>query len=438
MITKEIYAKRRELFFQQMKPNSIAILSASPAYLRNNDIEFPFRQSSDLLYLTGFTEPESIAVFNKTDKGNQFILFCLERNPEIEQWVGYRFGQKNAIGKFGANEAYSIDEADQHIPGLLQGKEYVYYAYGRHEAFDSRMLGWMNQVRAQLRSGINIPNHIINIESITHEMRLIKSEEEIALMQEAVDINIRAFKTAIKKCRPGIREYEVAAELEYQYKKQGATELAFSLIVGTGEHGTILHYEPSDAELKSGELVLIDAGCAVGHYCSDITRTLPVNGKYSKEQRAIYELVLNMQFAGLEQLRPGNSYYAAQEAAIHVATEGLCALGILKGEVSQLIEAGAYKPFYMHKFGHWIGIDVHDPSVYKVEGAWRALKPGMVLSAEPGIYIQKGIKGVDSKWWNIGIRIEDDVLITQTGHRVLTAALPKMPDELEALMVEKS
>lgn len=438
MISNKIYEKRRAIFFEKMLDNSIAILSASPTYLRNNDIEYPFRQNSDLLYLTGFSEPRSVAVFDKSEIGNRFILFCMDRDPEVEQWVGYRFGQTGALEKFGADEAYSINEIDQHIPNLMLRKDRVYHAYGRNFEFDQRVIGWMNKVRSQLRSGFNIPGEIINLEGITHEMRIIKEEEEINLLQKSADINVGAFLNVIPQCKPGMFEYDLVAMLSYYYQKHGALELSFGAIVGSGENSTILHYEHPRSQLKEGDLVLVDAGCVFGDYPSDITRTIPVNGKFSKEQRAIYELVLKMQLVGIEKLRPGNNYYAAQEAAICVATEGLCELDLLKGNVDDLVREEAYKPFYMHKFSHWIGLDVHDPSAYKVNDQWRTLQPGMLMSAEPGIYIKPGLKGVDKKWWNIGVRIEDEVLITNEGYRVLTNALPKKAEEIEALMTKKT
>ncbi len=436
MITKEIYAKRRDEFFKQMQPNSLAILAAASAQLQSHEIEHPYRQNTNMLYLTGFVEQDSVAVFEKTDVGNCFILFCLESDPKVEQWVGSRSGPEGAVKKFQADKAYSIDELDQYMPEMLQNKQCVYYAYGRDAEFDHRFFGWFNQVRSLVRSSVNVPNQLINIESIIHEMRLIKGKEEIDLIQHAVDINVDAFKHVMETCQPGMHEYELAAELSYSYQKNGAHELAFPTIVGSGENATVLHYDKAENVLKDGNLVLVDAGCVFQYYPSDITRTIPINGKFSKEQRAIYDLVLNMQLAGIEKLRPGNASNDAHETAVRVATEGLCELGLLNGDVDKLIEQGAYKTFYMHKFSHWIGLDVHDPCAYAVNGEWRELKAGMVLSAEPGIYIQSGLKGVDEKWWNIGVRIEDDVLITENGHDILTNALPKEAEEIEQIMAK--
>lgn len=428
-----MYAKRREEFFKQMLPNSIAILAASPACTRNNGVVFPYRQHSDMLYLTGFAEQDSVAVFEKTDLGNRFVLFCLEHDPKIEQWIGSRSGQKDAIKNFQADKAHSIDELDQYMPEMLQNKQCVYYAYGRDAEFDHHFFDWFNQVRSLSRSMVSAPSQIINIESILHEMRLIKSKEEIDLIQHAVDINVGAFKRIMQSCKPGIHEYELAADLHYFYQKNGAHELAFPTIVGSGENATILHYDKAQSVLKDGDLVLIDAGCKFQNYSSDITRTIPVKGKFSKEQRAIYDLVLKMQLAGLKKFRPGTSCHDAHKAAVCVATEGLCKLGLLQGDIDNLIEQGAYKTFYMHNFSHWIGLDVHDPCAYAINGQWRKLQPGMVLSAEPGIYIKPGLKGVDKKWWNIGVRIEDDILITENGHDVLTKALPKEAEEIEKI-----
>ncbi len=437
MITQETYAKRREAFFKKMQLNSIAILAASPIRLRNHDVEYPYRQNSNLLYLTGFSEPESMMVLTKDKAGNQFILFSLMQNPEVEQWGGKRIGQKGAIEKFHADKAYPIDEIDQHMPDFLQNKQCAYVAYGSDPIFDQRFFGWLNLAHSQPRSAVNIPCQLVNIESVIHEMRLIKEEREIDLMRGASDINVEAFKRVISLCRPGMYEYELAAELNYFYQKKGASELAFPTIVGAGENTTVLHYDKYQSVLNDGDLVLLDAGCVFEHYPSDITRTIPVNGKFTKEQRAIYDLVLKMQLAGIDKLYPGNSCNDAHEAAVRVATEGLCELGLLKGNIDELIEKGAYKSFYMHKFSHWIGLDVHDPSRYGVEGDWRKLEVGMVLSAEPGIYIKSGLKGVDRRWWNIGVRIEDDVLITKKGPDILTAGLPKEVDEIERIMAKK-
>lgn len=437
MITQSEYAKRRERFFEMMEENSLAVLPAAPQYLRNNDAEYPFRQNSDFFYLTGFNEPHAIAVLDKNAKENRFILFCLDHDPAVEQWVGYRCGPKRAPAKFGADEAYVIDETDQYLPELMLRKKRIYYPFARYQSFDQQMMNWLNEVRSQLRSGINMPSEIVDLESITHEMRLIKSDEEIAAIQHACDVNVVAFQKMISVCAPEKMEYELAAELEYYYRKNGSQELAFETIVGSGENATILHYVENSKKIVDGELVLVDAGCVINGYPSDITRTIPANGVFSKEQRDIYELVLAMQAAGLEKMKPGCTYQEPHLAAIRVGVEGLCRLGILSGNVDKLIEEEAYRPFYMHKFGHWMGLDDHDPSAYNVNGKWRLFQPGMVISAEPGIYIKAGMPGVDKKWWNIGVRIEDDVLITKNGYHILTAALPKTTDEIERLMGKK-
>lgn len=428
------YQKRRQNFFQQMKENSLAILPAASEISRNNDMEYPFRQNSDLLYLTGFDEPNAFAIFEKGDTGNRFILFCMTRDPIVEQWVGYRYGVDRARELFGADEAYAIDEIDQHLPELMFHKETIYFPIGRYRHIDQQVIVWLNTVRAQLRSGINMPSEIINLEAISHEMRLIKSDAEIEKLQKACDINIEAFLRLFSACVPGKFEYELAAELEYIYRKNGVNELAFGTIVGSGENSTILHYTQNNRQIKSGDILLVDAGCVLNYYPSDITRTMPANGKFTKEQLAIYELVLAMQTAALEKMKPGQRYIDPHQAAIRVCVEGLKDLGILTGDLDSLIETEAYRPFYMHKLSHWIGLDDHDPSAYKVNREWRTLESGMVLSAEPGVYIKAGLKGVDERWWNIGVRIEDDILITEKGHRNFTKALPKQPAEIEQLV----
>lgn len=434
MLPQSIFKERRQQLFANMLPNSIAVLFTAPEHLRNGDEYFTFRPNSDFYYLTGFNEPEAVAIFLKTDGQEKFILFNRVRDPHFEQWFGYRLGQTGAIEQLGADEAHAVHSLNEKMPILLSQAKYLYYAFGRYPQYDQQLDQWLYEIRSQIRSGLNAPYQIINIESILHEMRLIKSAEEIELIEKSASINAEAHLRAMKLCQTGRYEYEIEAELIHEFTRQNAREETFGTIIASGKNSCILHYRANDRQICSGDLVLIDSGCEYFYYGSDMTRTYPADGKFSAEQKMIYELVLRMQAAGLACMKPGNPWNQAQTAAIRVLTEGLCDLGLLKGSVDGLIEQEAYFPFYMHRFSHWLGLDGHDVGSYKVEGQWRLLQPGMTLSAEPGLYIKAGMENVDKRWWNIGVRIEDMVLITKAGHRLLTAEMPKEIDAIEQSM----
>ena len=427
------FARRRKQLMRMMDSDSIAILPTSPERQRNRDVEYPFRPDSDFYYLTGFAEPDAVAVIVPGRPHGEYLLFCREKNPQMETWTGRRSGPEGAVELYGADDAFPISDIDDILPGLLEGRERVFYTMGAAPDFDKRVIGWVNRIRSASRTGQRPPDEFVSLEHFLHDMRLYKSRAEIKTMRQAANIASRAHKRAMQTCQPGMMEYEVEAEFLHEFRSAGG-EPAYPSIVGGGANGCILHYTENNAELQSGDLLLIDAGMEHECYASDISRTFPVNGKYTKAQRAIYELVLDAQLAAIEEVYPGNHWNAPHEAAVKVLTRGLVKLGLLKGRTPTLIKKNAYRQFYMHRTGHWLGMDVHDVGDYKVGEEWRVLEPGMVLTVEPGLYIAAGSKGVARKWWNIGVRIEDDVLVTRDGYDVLSKAAPKTVEEIEALM----
>lgn len=433
-IDRSEFLKRRQALMADMQENSIAIIPSAKEIIRNNDVHYPFRQDSNFFYLTGFDEPDAVAVLIPNREHGEFILFCRDKDPTRELWDGYRAGPEGACQQFAADDAFPISDIDDILPGLIEGKTCVYYAMGRHKDFDAHVMEWINSIRANVRSGAQPPGEFINLDHLLHDLRLYKSAAEIKIMHEAGKISARAHKRAMQFCRPGVYEYQLEAEIQHEFAMNGARLPAYSSIVGGGVNGCILHYVENNQRLKDGDLVLIDAGCELNYYAADITRTFPVNGKFSTEQKAIYTLVLAAQDAAIAQAKPGNNWNAPHDATVQVITQGLLDLGLLQGELTQLIDSGAYRDFYMHRAGHWLGMDVHDVGDYKVDGQWRVLEAGMVLTVEPGIYIAKDNTNVAEKWRGIGIRIEDDVLITRQGNLVLTDDVPKTVDAIEALM----
>lgn len=432
-ITSKDYARRRRDLMHMMDVDSIAIIPAAPVKLRNRDVDYPYRQDSDFLYLTGFSEPEAVAVFIPGRRHGQYLLFCRENDPLMETWHGRRAGQNGAVEVHGADDSFPIADIDEILPGLLEDRERVYYTMGRDPDFDQKLMGWVNRVRDRTRSGHRPPHEYISLEYLLHEMRLHKSATEVRAMKAAARVTAAAHKRAMRACRPGMREYEVEAELIYEFRR-GGTVPAYPPIVGGGANSCILHYTENRDELQDGDLLLIDAGAEYEGYACDVTRTFPVNGVYSRAQREIYELVLKAQRAAIKKAIPGNHWDDPHRAAVRTLTRGLIHLGLLKGQPAKLIKEEAYRRFYMHRTGHWLGLDVHDVGEYKVEDEWRLLEPGMVMTIEPGLYIPAGSKGVAKRWWDIGVRIEDDVLIRKNGNEVLTDAVPKDPDEIEDFM----
>ncbi len=433
-IPKAEYARRRKALMAQMEPNSIAILPAAPVYIRNRDVEHVYRQDSDFQYLTGFPEPEAVLALIPGREHGEYVLFCRERNPERELWDGLRAGQEGAVRQYGADDAFPIGDIDDILPGLIEGRDRVYYAIGCNQEFDHRLMEWINLIRSKARQGAQPPNEFVALDHLLHDMRLYKSAAEAKVMREAAEISARAHVRAMQACRAGLYEYHLEAELDYEFRKGGAKMPAYGSIVAAGRNACILHYRENDAPLKDGDLVLIDAGCEIDCYASDITRTFPVSGTFSAEQKAIYELVLAAQEAAFKEIAPGKHWNEAHEATVRVITAGLLELGLLEGALDELIAAEAYKPFYMHRAGHWLGMDVHDVGDYKVGGEWRVLEAGMAMTVEPGIYIAVDNEQVAKKWRGIGVRIEDDVLVTRSGCEILTGGVPKSVAEIEALM----
>ena len=336
------------------------------------------------------------------------------------------------------DDAFPVSDIDDILPGLIEGRERVYYAMGKDENFDHRVMEWVKVVRKKVRSGVHSPGEFLVLDHLLHEMRLIKSKAELELMRESGQIAVRAHKRAMQLCKAGLNEYQIEAEFLHEFFRSGCRSPAYTSIVAGGDNACILHYNENNQPLREGDLLLIDAGCEFEHYASDITRTFPVSGKFSPEQKAVYELVLKAQLAAIEQVKPGNHWDDPHNTTVTVLTEGLVELGLLQGEVDKLIESGAYRDFYMHRAGHWLGMDVHDVGDYKIEGKWRQLEPGMVLTVEPGIYIAPNNQKVDARWRGIGVRIEDDVAVTRSGYEVLTSGLPKTVAEIETFMAVKS
>ncbi len=434
MIPAKEFADRRRRLMELMAPESIAILPAAPERVRNRDVLHPFRQDSDFHYLSGFGEPEAVLVLIPGREHGESVLFCKERNPEKELWDGFLAGPEGAIEQYGFDDAFPISDIDDILPGMIEGRSRVYYPLGKDNSFDKRVMDWVKLIRSKVRSGAHPPGEFIALEHSLHELRLFKSSAEIKVMAKAGQISCDAHKRAMKRARQGGFEYQLEAELIHTFMENGARSTAYPSIVGSGANGCILHYIENNAPLKEGDLVLIDAGCEYECYASDITRTFPVSGKFSPEQKALYEVVLAAQYAAIDEVRPGNHWDHPHQAALKVLTQGLIDLGLLSGTLEEAIEAQAYKPFFMHRTGHWLGMDVHDVGDYKVGDAWRLLEPGMAMTVEPGLYIAPDNTDVDEKWRGIGIRIEDDVVVTKEGCRVLTDAVPKTIEDIEQLM----
>ncbi len=434
MISAKEFARRRRDLMSMMGRDSIAIITAAPERTRSRDTQYPYRQDSDFFYLSGFPEPEAVLVLIPGRRHGQFVLFCRERDRAREIWDGYRAGPAGACEIYAADDAFPIDDIDDILPGLLEGRERVYYAVGKDQEFDRHLMGWVNDIRSRARSGAVPPGEFVDMDHLLHEMRLFKSAAEQKIMARAGKISARAHRRAMQAVRPGMFEYQLQAEIEHEFAFAGARNPAYSSIVGGGANGCVLHYVENNSVLTSGDLVLIDAGCELEHYAADITRTFPVSGKFSPEQKAIYDIVLEAQLEAIKTVRAGHHWDAPHQATVRVITEGLVGLGLLKGKVKDLIARGAYTEYYMHRAGHWLGMDVHDVGDYKVDGHWRLLEPGMVMTVEPGIYIAPDNRKVAKKWRGIGIRIEDDVVIGKQGAQVLTGDVPKTVADIEALM----
>lgn len=426
-----VYAERRARLAARIK-RGIAIIPTAPERARNRDSHYPYRYDSYFYYLTGFIEPEAVLVVIAGDQPKS-VLFCRDKDVEREIWDGFRYGPQQAREVFGFDESHPVGELDTRMPDLLANQPQLCCHLGSDEPWDARVLGWLNAVRAQVRNGVAAPAAISDVRTVLDDMRLVKDAHELDVMRRAAQISTSAHKRAMRAAAPGRAEYEIEAELLHEFRHGGAQAPAYTSIVAGGANACVLHYVQNDARLNSGELLLIDAGCELDGYASDITRTFPVNGKFSAAQRDIYQLVLAAQAAAIAEVVPGASWNAPHDAAVRVLAQGLIEFGLCKGSVDKVIESGDYRQFYMHRTGHWLGLDVHDAGDYKRDGAWRKLEPGMVLTVEPGCYIRPGA-GVPAHFANIGIRIEDDVAVTAKGNEVLTLAAPKTVADIEAWM----
>lgn len=435
MIKQKEYARRRRQLMRMAGEGSIIILCAAPARVRNNDVHYPYRQDSDFLYLTGFREPDAVLVMLPADDGGRCVLFCRERDPEREMWDGPMAGLKGAVETFCMDEAFAITELDKRLPGLLQDRERIYYDLGRAPMFDQRLIGWLNAFRDKPRKTFHAPEEIHGLDHMLHDLRLFKNRDELAVMKRSAAVAIEAHERAMRLAAPGLNESDIHAELLHTFTRHQC-EPSYQPIVGGGANACILHYIANRDPLRDGDLLLIDAGAEYDGYASDITRTFPVNGRYAPEQRDLYEVVLAAQLAAIEKARAGNQWQDVHNEAVRIATQGMIDLGILKNSLEQEIEEEGYKHFYVHNTGHWLGLDVHDVGEYQVDGHSRELEPGMVMTVEPGIYIPPKDTSVRKCFRGLGIRIEDNVAITRGGPLVLTGALAKHPDAIEALMAE--
>jgi Xaa-Pro aminopeptidase len=400
--------------------DAVAVLPAAPVRHRNRDIEYAYRQDSHFIYLTGFPEPDAVAVLVPGRAHAEYLLFVRERDAEREAWDGPRAGTEGAIAQFGADDAFPITDIDDILPGLIEQRSQIFYAMGMQREFDSHLLGWVTG-----------SHEIVALNHVLDDMRLYKSPAEQQSLKRAARVAVGAHRRAMRFARPGRMEYEVMAEVVHEFRSNNA-ELSYLPIVAGGANCCVMHYRHNDQRLCEGDLLLLDAGCELDYYASDITRTFPVGGRFSAAQRAVYDVVLEAQLAAIDKVRPGNHWNEPHEAAVRTITQGLVALGLLRGQLARLVREKAYEPFFNHRTGHWLGIDVHDVGDYRVGGEWRVLEPGMALTVEPGIYIRPA-PGVPKEFWNIGIRIEDDVLVTRDGALVLTAALEKSPEAIESL-----
>ena len=433
-IGKTEFARRRKNLMALMEPNSIAIIPSAREKVRSRDTLYCFRQDSDFYYLSGFTEPDAVLVLIPGRRHGQFVMFCRERDPARQLWDGYRAGPEGVCENYAADDAFPIGDIDDILPGLIEGRERVYYSMGRSSDFDRQIMGWVNSIRGKEASGAVPPGEFTDLDHMLHDLRLFKSAAELRVMRRAAEISARAHCRAMRSCRPGMYEYQLEAEVLHEFASSGARHAAYPSIVGSGANGCVLHYVDNSQKMRDGDLVLIDAGCELAYYAADVTRTFPVGGRFSAAQRALYELVLRAQQAAIEQIRPGNHWNQPHDASVAVLTEGLIELGLLKGRRRDLMAREAHRAFYMHRVGHWLGLDVHDVGDYRPGGEWRVLEPGMVMTVEPGLYIRAQEPRVAKKWRGIGIRIEDDVAVTESGCEILTGGVPRTIEEIEALM----
>lgn len=431
-MNKKEFARRRKTLMRMVGEDGIAILPSAPVRTRSRDIEYRYRQDSDFYYLSGFAEPDAVAVLAPGRDSGEYILFCRDRDQLREQWDGSRAGPDGAVEHFSADDAFPIDDIDDILPGVIESRNRVYYTMGAYADFDQRITDWVKSLRSKGSSGGHTPHEFIGLDHLLHDMRLYKSRAEISAMRKSAKIAVGAHERAMRVVRPGLREYEVEAEFIHEFRRHDAS-YSYLPIVGGGANACTLHYVLNNALLNDGDMLLVDAGCELDYYSSDITRTYPVNGRFTAEQRTVYEIVLEAQLAAIERTRAGNHWNDPHDAAVRVITKGLKKIGLLDGTLKKLIKDEAYREYFMHRTGHWIGMDVHDVGDYKVGDEWRFLEPGMVTTVEPGIYLPASRK-VPARWRNIGVRIEDDVAVTANGPDVLSKGLAKEVDKIENLM----
>ncbi|HYX63300.1 MAG TPA: Xaa-Pro aminopeptidase [Burkholderiales bacterium] len=426
-----VYSARRARLAERMG-EGVAVIATAAERLRNRDSHYPYRYDSYFYYLTGFAEPEAVLVL-VAGKSPRSILFCRPRDAEREIWDGFRYGPEAARERFGFDEAHPVGELDQAAPTLLENQPALYFPLGADPEWDARAMRWLNVVRSRSRAGVAAPQQVVDLRSLLDDMRLVKDEHELALMRRAGRISAAAHRRAMQATRPGRNEYEIEAELLHEFRRNGAQFPAYSPIVAGGANSCVLHYVANDAPLHDGDLLLIDAGCELDGYASDITRTFPVNGRFRGGQRAVYELVLEAQRAAIAAVRPGAAWNEPHDAAVRVLAQGMLELKLLAGTLEEVLQKETYKRFYMHRTGHWLGLDVHDAGEYRAGGQWRPLAPGMVLTVEPGLYL-RAADDLPATFANIGVRIEDDVAVTSQGCEVITAEAPKSIADIEALM----
>jgi Xaa-Pro aminopeptidase len=425
------FARRRRQFMRMIGKEAIAILPAAPVRHRNGDIEYAYRQDSHFYYLSGFPEPDAVVVLVPGRPQAEYLLFVREHDALRESWDGARAGTEGAVAHYGADDAFPIEDIDEILPGLMEQRSQIFYSMGTHLDFDPRILNWVNGLKVLSREAAGGPQEFVALNHVLDDMRLYKSRPEQLSLRRSAQIAVGAHRRAIRFARPGRMEYEVMAEVLHEFRSHNA-DISYQPIVGGGANACVMHYRDNDQPLCDGDLLLLDAGCELDYYASDITRTFPVSGRFTAVQRAVYEVVLEAQLAAIDKVRPGNHWNQPHEAAVRVVTQGLAKLGILKGPTLKLIKDQAYRPFFNHRTGHWLGLDVHDVGDYKVGGEWRVLEPGMALTVEPGIYLRPSPR-IPKDFWNIGIRIEDEVLVTKGAPEVLTGALEKTPDAIESL-----
>ncbi len=431
MIKLAEYAKRRRHLLQMAGPDAVVVLAAASEKIRNHDVYHPYRQDSDFLYLTGFSEPDAVLVLTPQGKHGTCTMFCRPRDPKREMWDGPMAGTEGVVADFGMDKAYPIAELDRRLPELIAGHEKIIYNMGRDTVFDQKILACINELRQ--RKGVHAPDELVAVDHDLHEMRMVKSKAELTAMRRSAKVAVEAHERAIQACNVQLNEADIEAEIQHTFIRHHC-QPSYLPIVGAGANACILHYIANNQPLQDGQLLLIDAGAEYQGYASDVTRTFPVNGRFSAEQKALYDVVLASQLAAIDQIRPGKQWQDVQDASVRVITEGLIDLGLLSGELDEQIENQGYKQFYVHNVGHWLGLDVHDVGDYQVDGHSRALEPGMVMTVEPGIYIPPDCEAVDKVWRGIGIRIEDDVAVTKEQPDVLSGALIKTVDDIEAAM----